>query len=171
MASVGNALVSLVPVGIGAVIAWNGWTGYTDEQELVGNAVETQAKITDIGATGQDQPRDGDDPGTSSTHAEYVPQIVFEYTVEGETYTATNVDPPAEGVGTTPRYSSESRARTHFEEYEEGETVTAYVDPARPDEGFLERETNTVRNLGYVVLGGALGLAGIAGVGYSLVVL
>lgn len=171
MADIGSALGALIPIGIGTIVAWNGWVGYTNEQELVGNAVEVQAEITDIGASGQDQPRDENDPGRGATHTQYVPQLVFEYTFEGETYTSTNVDPPAEGVETTNRYSSESRAREHFEEYEEGQTVTAHVDPAQPGEAFLERETNTVRNLGLVALGGLLMLAGVVGIGYSLVVL
>lgn len=169
MASIGNALVSLFPVVIGALIAWNGWRGYADERELIERAQPVQAEITDVGASGRTERQDLDDGGTT-TVTTYVPRVSFEYTIDGELHTSENVEPPAEGMDTIDNYSSPKRAREQFE-YEEGQAVTAYVDPDHPGEAFLERETHTVRNLGLVGLGGVVVVLGVAGALYSLVVL
>jgi len=169
MASIENALVSLFPVGIGALIAWNGWRGYADERKLIERAQPVQAEIVDVGVSGRTERRDVDDGGTT-TVTTYVPKLTFKYTVDGESYTSGHVEPPAEGVDTTHNYSSRDRAREHFE-YEEGQAVTAHVDPERPGEAFLERETHTARNLALVGLGGVVAAFGVAGVLYSLVFL
>jgi len=167
--SLGGLLGSVVMGGFGAVFVWNGWTAYTEEQELVNDAVDVTAEITNIG-TSETQTRVDVDDGGSYTKTEYVPQISFEYTYSGETYTASNLGPPAGGLDETHKYSSESRARSHLDDYEQGGRVTAYVDPDHPGGGFLEKETNTVRNLGSVVFGAVFILLGIVFFGYSLIV-
>lgn len=170
MVSIEGAAGGLLIAGFGAVLAWNGWTAYDDEQQAVDNAVEVQAEVTSIGVAENEQRVDIEDGGTT-TRTRYAPQIRFEYDFEGETYAAGNINPPAGGVEAIPRYGSESRARSALDEYEEGGTVTAYVDPQNPTEGFLERETNTVRNLGLVAVGGVVVAAGAAFLLASLVVL
>ncbi len=90
--------------------------------------------------------------------------------IDGESHASRNIEPPAGGTDTIDNYSSPDRAREQLE-YEEGQTVTAHVDPERPGEAFLERETHTVRNLGLVGLGGVVAALGVAGALYSLVVL
>lgn len=153
MVSVGGVIGALVWSGFGGVVAWNGWTSYTDEQTRVGNAVEVRAEITDVGASETEERVDIEDGGTT-TRTRYAPRIAFSYTFRGESYTADNLNPPSGGVEAIPRYGSESRARDRLDEYEEGDTVTAYVDPDEPGDGFLTRETNTLRNLGLVAAGG-----------------
>lgn len=161
MVSLAGAAGALVWSGLGAVVAWNGWTAHVDERERVDNAVEVRAEIVDVGAS-ETQERVDVEGGGTTTRTRYVPWIAFEYEIDGESYTANNVEPPSEGVDATRKYGSESRAREHLDDYEAGETVTAYVDPAAPAEGFLERETNALRNLGSVAVGGILVLTGIA---------
>lgn len=169
MASIENALASLFPVVIGALIAWNGWRGYANERELIEHAQPVQAEITGLGASGRTERRDLDDGGTT-TVTTYVPRVTFEYTIDGESHTSRNIEPPAEGMDTIDNYSSPNRAREQLE-YEEGQAVTAYVDPDDPGEAFLERETHTVRNLGLVGIGGVMTALGVAGALYSLVAL
>lgn len=129
-----------------------------------------QAEVVEIGVSEHEERVDIEDGGTT-TRTRYAPQIRFEYEFDGETYTAGNVNPPAGGVDAIPRYGSESAAREALAEYTKGKTVTAYVDPQTPDEGFLERETNTLRNLGLVAIGGVVVAAGVAFPLASLVVL
>jgi len=169
MVSVGGVIGALVWSGFGGVVAWNGWTSYTDEQTRVGDAVEVRAEITDVGASETEERVDIEDGGTT-TRTRYVPQIAFDYTFRGESYTADNLNPPSGGVEATSRYNSESRARGHLDEYEEGDAVTAYVDPDEPGEGFLTRETNTLRNLALVAAGGVFAAIGVVFLVAALVV-
>ena len=169
MVSVGGVIGALVWSGFGGVVAWNGWTSYTDEQTRVGDAVEVRAEITDVGASETEERVDIEDGGTT-TRTRYVPQIAFDYTFRGESYTADNLNPPSGGVETIPRYGSESRARDHLDEYAEGDAVTAYVDPDEPGEGFLTRETNTLRNLALVAAGGVFAAIGVVFLAAALVV-
>lgn len=170
MVSIEGAAGGLVIAGLGTVVAWNGWTAYDDEQQAVDNAVEVQAEVTDIRVTEHEERVDIEDGGTR-TRTRYAPQLSFEYDFEGETYTAGNRHPPAGGVDAIPRYGSESQAREALASYTVGETVTAHVNPANPGEGFLERGTNTVRNLGLVAVGGIVSAAGLAFLIGSVVVL
>ena len=100
----------------------------------------------------------------------YVPRVTFEYTIDGESHTSGNIEPPTKGTDTIDNYSSPDRAREQLA-YEEGQTVTAHVDPERSGEASLERETHTVRNLGLVGPNGVVAAVGVAGALYSLVVL
>ena len=69
---------------------------------------------------------------------DYVLRATFNYTYEGETYTATNVYP-----GKLPRdFSTREKARSQLEGYESGDTVTAYVPLDSPGEAFLKHESN-----------------------------
>ena len=169
MVSVGGVIGALVWSGFGAVVAWNGWTSYTDEQTRVGDAVEVRAEITDVGALETEERVDIED-GDTTTRTRYVPQIAFDYTFRGESYTADNLKPPSGGVETIPRYGSESRARDHLDEYAEGDAVTAYVDPDELGEAFLTRETNTLRNLTLVAAGGVFAAIGVVFLAAALVV-
>jgi hypothetical protein len=72
-------------------------------------------------------------------------------------------------MDTTHSYTSKSRVHDHFE-YEEGQTLTDYMDPERIEQAFLN-EKHTVRNLRLVTLGGLMLLLGATGVLYSLFVL
>ena len=168
-----NALLgSVVWTGIGAVVAWNGWTSYSGRQSRVEDATEVRAEITDVGVSEQRRAIDDDDGegGAGATRTEYAPRLTFEYTFDGERHTASNVEPPSGGVEQRHRYPSESGAREHFD-HEIGDTVTAHVDPARPGEGFLEPETGTTRDLVLAVGGGAMALLGVAFAVASVVVL
>jgi len=168
MVSIEGVAGAFVWAGFGAVIAWNGWKSYTDEQDRVGDAVAVSAEITEVGASETEERVDVEDGGTR-TQTRYVPQVAFSYSFDGESYTADNLRPPADGVDATEKYSSESRARKHLDEYAEGDSVTAHVDPGAPGEAFLRAETNDLRNLGFVAVGGLFVVTGIGFFGAALV--
>jgi hypothetical protein len=170
MASLNGLLGSVVWTGIGVIVAWNGWASYSGQRGRVENAKEVQAEITDIDVSTQRRAIEENEGGAGATRAEYVPQVTFEYTFDGEQYTASNITPPSKGVDAAYRYPTESGAREHFA-YDISEAATAYVDPARPAEGFLEAETNTVRNLAIVALGSVMILLGVVFAAVSVVVL
>lgn len=170
MVSLNGLLGSVVWTGIGVVVAWNGWTSYNSQRGRVESAKEVQAEITDIDVSTQRQAIEDDEGGAGATRAEYAPQVTFEYTFDGEQHTAANITPPSEGVDATYRYPTEAGAREHFK-YDVGETVTAYIDPAQPAEGFLEAETNTVRNLAITALGGVMILLGVVFAAASVIIL
>lgn len=65
--------------------------------------------------------------GEESTHLE----LEYRYTVDGKTYTSTNVCP---GIGDGDCYGPPEEVAAR---YEEGESVTAYVDPDDPSRAFL----------------------------------
>ncbi len=153
MVSIQGLAGAVVAGGFGAIVAWNGWTAHVDEKERLSDAVEVDAVVTNI-STSQTKERVDIENGGSVKKTRYVPHIDFEYTFDGETYTANNVEPPSDGVDTVPKYGSESRARSHLDQYEEGGRITAYVDPELPAEGFLEKETNALRNIGSILFGG-----------------
>lgn len=169
MVSIQGLAGAVVAGGFGAVIAWNGWTAHVDEKERISDAVDVDAVVTNI-STSQTEERVDIEDGGSTMRTQYVPHIAFEYTFDGQTYTANNVEPPADGVDAVAKYRSESRARSHFDQYEEGQQITAYVDPEVPAEGFLEKETNTLRNIGSILFGGLFILIGVISAVASIVI-
>lgn len=96
----------------------------------------------------------------------YNPNIEYEYTVAGKTYTSESVYP-----GTDFDIQNKSTAESLVETYSEGDIVEAYYDPANPTDAFLENKSvatgsiiiiittgfGTVVGLG-LVIGGALWL-------------
>jgi hypothetical protein len=170
MVSIQGLAGAVVAGGFGALIAWNGWTAHAEQKALLNDAVEVDAVVTNI-STSQTKERVDIENGGSTMRTQYVPHIAFEYTFDGETYTANNVEPPAGGVDTASKYRSESRARSHFDRYEEGQRTTAYVTPESPAEGFLERETNALRNIGSMLFGGLLILIGVVSAVASVLIL
>lgn len=123
-----RAALLILVVGI-AIMGYGGYD-YTQQSDAVSNAVETKATIveTDIKDI---SPRQG--------RIKYEPTATFEYEYDGTSYIGTNIYPAT----TDPNYDTESKARSIIEDYEEGETVTAYVDPNSPADGFLKAQEST----------------------------
>ncbi|WP_338738781.1 DUF3592 domain-containing protein [Haloplanus salilacus] len=96
----------------------------------------------------------------STNGVSYAPDVTYNYTYEGETYTSSNVYP-----GTLPKqFDRRGAAEEVLAAYESDETVRAYVPPDSPEGAYLERETN---NKPFLVIGlGALFL--LAGVRSAL---
>jgi hypothetical protein len=111
-------VIGLASIGFGAY-------SYSTQSSALGSAETVQGTITSTSV------EERSTKGTS-----YVPRATFEYTYEGENYTASNVYP-----GTLVRDSdTESAARAELDGYEPGETATVYVPTDAPGEGYLEPE-------------------------------
>ena len=81
----------------------------------------------------------------------YTPIVRFEYHVDGRRYTSRQFS------FTNPHYIAGDFARSVFDGYSEGDTVTAYYDSENPRTAVLERRINLIPY--FAVLGGAAGIA------------
>ncbi|MGQ3330469.1 DUF3592 domain-containing protein [Halorubrum sp. FL23] len=115
---------------------------YVQQSEAVDDAVPVEATIEEASVT-QSESRGG---------SEYYVQIEFTYQFQGTQYTGDQLFPGS----ISQSYDTRSDAQSAIEQYEAGETVTAYVDSADPSGGFLERLTIT-SPFEFIALGG-LGL-------------
>lgn len=132
---------------VGLAVAGYGVYDYTQQSDAVAEAVTVNATITDTGIERISRRRSSPD---------YEPTVTFDYRYRGESYTAHDIYPAA----ITPSYDTKSKARSVIDGYETGDTVTAYVVPSSPGNGFLEDRT-TNEPLKFVFLaGGALILIG-----------
>lgn len=90
--------------------------------------------------------------GTQGGGKHYVPEIEYEYTVEGTTYTSDSVYP-----GTDFDIQAKSVADSLMEAYPAGSVVEAYYDPDDPTSAFLEtRSEGTKAVLSLAMAGGCL---------------
>ena len=121
----GTVIVVLVCL---AGITFGGYD-YVQQSEAVDDAVTVQATIEEASVY-QSGSR-----GSSNYHV----QIEFTYQFQGTEYTGDQLYPGS----ISQSYDTRSDAQSAIEPYEAGETVTAYVDPANPSSGFLERQTIT----------------------------
>jgi hypothetical protein len=121
----GTVILTLVCL---AVITYGGYD-YVQQSEAVDDAVTVEATIEEASVS-QSESRGSSD---------YYVQIEFTYPFRGTQYTGDQLFPGS----ISQSYDTRSEAQSAIGPYDEGETVTAYVDPANPSEGFLERQTIT----------------------------
>lgn len=88
----------------------------------------------------------------SGTEGDSKPAITYEYTVDGRTYTSSNVLPG-------PGESSAGDARTIVDNHPEGEQVTAYYNPKDPSESFLVKKRDLFIPGVMILIGGLVALA------------
>ncbi|WP_206424999.1 DUF3592 domain-containing protein [Halosimplex salinum] len=125
--SLRGALLMLL-VGF-ALVGYGGYD-HVQQSEAVENAVEVNATVHEVGV----------ETVSARRGVDHEPTARFSYEYEGTTYESSSVFP----AEISPTYDTESAARSVVAGYEEGETVTAYVSPDRPDDAFLQnRTTNT----------------------------
>ncbi|MFB6164653.1 MAG: DUF3592 domain-containing protein [Haloarculaceae archaeon] len=84
---------------------------------------------------------------------DWVVAITYNFTVDGHTYESDSVYP-----GPTGREMSAFDAEKIADRYPEGETVTAYYDPADPSNSFLIKKRDTMAPIALIVVGGLLTL-------------
>jgi hypothetical protein len=127
-----GALISnvvIILVGIGLIFF--GYNGYTSQNQALENPVNVSATVTDTGIDQQSSRRGGID---------YQPEIMFEYSYEGQDYTSSNMYP---GGQEPKEYNLESNAREVVDKYSQGSEVTVYVPPGNPGEAFIKaKKTN-----------------------------
>ncbi|MCU4743631.1 DUF3592 domain-containing protein [Natronoglomus mannanivorans] len=145
----------LLAVVAGLALLWFGYSDYQTQEERLENAVEIDATVLET---------DIDRRSSSGSGSSYYPVVEFEYTYEGETYTSSNID----AADSRTSESSRSSAQSVVNEYPEGEAVTAYLDPAEPDEAFLETDRSWGPYL-FALIGAGLTLAGFVSLTRALI--
>ena len=98
---------------------------YAEQREAVGEAEAVDAVVLNSTVV----------EDTAGRGIDYDPRVEYRYSYGGTTYTGDDFFPGS----ITPSYDTEKEALSVVEGYDEGETVTAYVDPDRPGGAFLER--------------------------------
>jgi len=111
-----------------AGITYGGYD-YVQQSAAVDDAVPVEATIEEASIT------ESESRGSS----DYYAQVAFTYQFQGTEYTGDQLSPGS----ISQSYDTRSAAESAIDPYEPDETVTAYVDPANPSEGFLERQTIT----------------------------
>ena len=140
-----NSLLGIVmAIVIGLGFAGGGLYMYQGQQEAIQEHEPVDATVVDTNVE-----REVTDDGDDADEISYYARITYEYTVDGQTYTSTNVRP----AGIEKGYNDRDGAENFLADYQEGQQVTAYYDPQAPDEAFLVRETSK----------GVLAFAGIGG--------
>jgi hypothetical protein len=135
---------------VGLAVAGVGAYDYTQQSAAIESSVEVDATITG---------KNVNSVITSGT-SQFNPEVNFEYSYEGESYTSNNLYP----ASASKNYDTKSAAQSAMDEYEQGETVTAYVDPDSPGDAFLKNEKSS-SSLWFA----ALGVAFMFGGSYALV--
>lgn len=125
----------VVSVLVGLALMGYGAYSYSEQSSALDSAVEVTATIDSTSVERSDVGKG----------VRYHPRATFDYIYEGETYTSSNVYP-----GELPRDFGKEEARSALEEYEPGDTVTAYVPPDSPGDAFLEYESS---NKPFLVIG------------------
>ena len=139
-------LGGILAVAIGLAIAGFGAYDYVQQNDAVENAIEVNATVTEMHI---------DTVSNRRAASDYKPIVTLEYSYGGETYTGGSVFP----ASISKDYDTKSAAESQLEEYEVGETTTAYVDPDAPGNAFLLKET-TNAPLKFAGIGGFLMLLG-----------
>lgn len=116
------AVALLVSFGL---IGYGGYS-YMDQSSALSSSVSVNATIDSVGVEEVDGRRGS---------VEYRPEASFTYSVNGTEYTSSNVYPG----NLAPSFDTEEEASL---EYEQGDSVTAYVEEGSPSNAFLKHESS-----------------------------
>jgi len=132
--------LSLISIILGVVLLGAaGYMTYTQQQSLSsGEQIEATIESKEVTMS------------SSKRGDKYTPHVTYSYTYEGTQYTSDNIRP---GIGTE---TSDTRtaAEDRIDQYNVGETTTAYVVQGSPSESYLKKESNPLP-----LIIGVLGLA------------
>lgn len=145
----------LILLILGLGITGYGAYDYVQQSDAMWSAVEVDATITEV-----DLVTESSVSGQSGGKSSYEPRVKFTYEYQDTTYTGTNVFP----ADITPEYDQRSNAESVIDEYDEGESVTAYVDSTDPDHAFLKNKTSNTP----LILAGTGAVASLFGAVSSL---
>jgi Tfp pilus assembly protein PilV len=132
--------LSLISITLGVVLL--GAAGYMtySQQQSLSSGVQTEATIESKEVIMSSSKR-GDN---------YTPNITYSYTYNGTQYTSDNITP---GIGTKAS-NTRTAAEDRIDQYNVGETTTAYVVQGSPSKSYLEKRSNPLP-----LIIGVLGLA------------
>jgi hypothetical protein len=151
----------LLMLVVGVAMAGGGVYLHQDAKQATENAVEVDATVDS--STVESKLQDSD---SGQRHRVYYVEIAYRYTYQGETYTSRNLCPGAgSSCDAAQNKDQRSDARELAEEYPEGETVTAYVQPSEPASAYLvdASSSSTTEYLLLVGIGGVIALGGVVG--------
>ena len=119
------SLISII-VGI-MLLGVAGYMAYSQQQSL-SSGVQIEATVESKDVT-MDSSKRGDS---------YTPHVTYSYTYNGTQYTSDNISP---GVGTK---ASDTRtaAEDRIDQYNVGETTTAYVVQGSPSKSYLKKKSS-----------------------------
>lgn len=120
-------IVIALLIGLGTM--GYGVYSYSAQSAAVDSTDTVEATIVSTGIERVDQRRGTDD---------FSPQVTFNYTFEGEQYTASNMYPG----GITREFETKEDIRELLEGYEPGATKTAYVPTDAPQNAFLKHQSS-----------------------------
>jgi len=127
---------------IGLALVGYGGYDYVQQTQTVDDSVGVEATIVETSVTEVESGRSGI---KYDTHTE------FTYRYQGTEYRSDQIVPGSFDE----TYDTRREAESALEPYEDGDTVTAYVDPDAPGEGFLEHRTSQ-GPLQFMAIGGLL---------------
>jgi hypothetical protein len=130
-----SALITTV-VGV-LLIGASGYLAYSQQQSL-SSGVQVEATVESKQIVRDSSRRGGID---------FTPRVTYTYTYDGEQYTSENIRP---GLGITSS-NSRSAAEDRIDQYEVGETTTAYVVEGSPSKSYLKKKNSILLP---VILGG-----------------
>ncbi len=127
----GSLISNIVIILVGVGLLFFGYTGFTGQNQALGNPANISATVTETGIDEDSSRRGGTD---------YQPEIKFEYIFEGQEYESSNMYPG----GQAPKdYDLESNAKEVVDRYSQGSQITVNVPPENPGEAFIKaKKTN-----------------------------
>lgn len=126
----GSLRRALTAILIGLVLVGGGISMYVDQGQAMEDAVTIDATVVDKRV---DERTSAGSDGSSSDS--YYPVVTYKYMVGGKMYESSNYHPGRGEDG-----MSQGNAQSIVDEYEVGETVTAYYDPDDPSRAFLVKQ-------------------------------
>lgn len=136
-------LVGLIFLGGAVGFGYHAFTTDETAEQRLANAKEVNATVL------QNDVRREPNSNEAGNIADFRVDIQFEYTYDGERYRSDLLYPTASEV----KFDREEDALTIADAHEEGETVTAYLDPAHPDEAFLIDQKQSTLQFNLLLLG------------------
>lgn len=151
----GRALPGIGLLLIGLAIAGFGGLQLIQYQGTVADTVEREGTVTLTDVREFTERRDADSDQVQEEVTEYRPIVRYRYSYDGQTYESSGLYPGSERA-----FPTRDAAATLAENYQEGETVTVYVDPDRPARSFLIKSSPPTANYVLLLIGAATVLAG-----------
>jgi hypothetical protein len=124
-------LVAVVILLVGLGFVGYGAYTYTSQSAALDSTETVNATVSSTSIE--------ESPGGRRGGTDYRPQVSFNYTYEGESYSSSNLYPS----GVTQSSGTKDGAESTLEGYEPGANVTAYVPTDSPGSAFLKNQRST----------------------------
>lgn len=149
------AVVSVVIILAGVVGGFYAYQSATSAQEQINESVNTTGEITNTSIEREEIQRYDQQRERTVEEIQYVVNLEYEYEVDGQNYTSTQITPTADSQA----FGTRSAARSFRNNYSVGETVTVRYVPSNPQQSYIiEAEPSP---LGVVVVFTIITLVGI----------